>query len=87
MIRSAVAYADELNLYSDEELIKFAQAEIATAGRAIDLSVYLHWDKWPDDPRGELARWEALGARRALVCVGFQPDMPGRVAELAEISQ
>ena len=87
MIRSAVAYADELNLYSDPELFAFAQAEIAKAGRAINCSVYLHWDKWPDDPRGELARWEALGASRALVCVGFLPDMPGRVAELAEASQ
>src|SRR3954465_15524620 len=87
MIRSAVAYADELNLYSDPELFAFAQAEIAKAGRAIDCSVYLHWDKWPDDPRGELARWEALGASRALVCVGFLPGMPAGVAKLAEISQ
>ena len=54
--------------------------------RAIDLSVYLHWDKWPDDPHGELSRWHDLGASRALVCVGFQPDMPGRVTELATIA-
>jgi alkanesulfonate monooxygenase SsuD/methylene tetrahydromethanopterin reductase-like flavin-dependent oxidoreductase (luciferase family) len=87
MIRSAVAYADELNLYSNADLFPYAQAEIATSGRAIDLSVYLHWDKWPDDPRGELARWEAIGASRALVCVGFLPDMPGKVAELVEVSQ
>ena len=87
MIRSAVAYADELNLYSDPDLFTFAQAEIAQAGRAIDSSVYLHWDKWPDDPRGELARWEALGASRALVCVGFLPDMPGKVAALVEAAR
>jgi alkanesulfonate monooxygenase SsuD/methylene tetrahydromethanopterin reductase-like flavin-dependent oxidoreductase (luciferase family) len=86
MIRSAAAYADELNLYSDPDLFSFAKAEIAQSGRAIDLSVYLHWDKWPDDPRGELARWEELGASRALVCVGFQPDMPGRVAELVSLA-
>jgi alkanesulfonate monooxygenase SsuD/methylene tetrahydromethanopterin reductase-like flavin-dependent oxidoreductase (luciferase family) len=87
MIRSAVAYADELNLYSDPDLFTFAQAEIAKTGRTIDCSVYLHWDKWPDDPRGELARWEALGASRALVCVGFLPDMPGRVAELVDAAR
>jgi alkanesulfonate monooxygenase SsuD/methylene tetrahydromethanopterin reductase-like flavin-dependent oxidoreductase (luciferase family) len=85
MIRSAVRYADELNLYSEEELVKFAQAEIAQAGRTIDLSVYLHWDRWPDDPRGELDRWEQQGVGRALVCVGFQPDMRDRVAELAKV--
>src|SRR6266545_6121985 len=85
MIRSAVAYADELNLYSEEELVRFAQAEIAQAGRPIDLSVYLHWDRWPDDPRGELARWEQRGVGRALVCVGFLPDMRDGVAELAKV--
>src|SRR5262245_5107048 len=87
MVRSAVAYADELNLYSDAELVKFAKAEIAKSGRPIDLSVYLHWDTWPEDPRGELARWEEHGASRALICVGFQPDMPARVAELAMASK
>src|ERR1044071_9590820 len=61
MIRSAVAYADELNLYSEPDPFAFAQAEVAKAGRAIDCSVYLHWDKWPYDPRGELARWQELG--------------------------
>src|SRR5206468_12775998 len=55
MIRSAVAYADELNIYSKPELLSFARQEIAAAGRPVDISVYLHWDKWPDDPRGELA--------------------------------
>jgi alkanesulfonate monooxygenase SsuD/methylene tetrahydromethanopterin reductase-like flavin-dependent oxidoreductase (luciferase family) len=84
MIRSAVAYADELNLYGDAEVFAFAQAEIARSGRSIDLSVYLHWEAWPTDPRAELAGWEERGASRALVCVGFQPDMAARVAELAE---
>jgi alkanesulfonate monooxygenase SsuD/methylene tetrahydromethanopterin reductase-like flavin-dependent oxidoreductase (luciferase family) len=87
MIRSAVAYADELNLYSDAELVKFAQAEVAQSGRPIDLSVYLHWEQWPADPRGELAKWEQQGIGRALVCVGFLPDMAARVAELAGMVQ
>jgi alkanesulfonate monooxygenase SsuD/methylene tetrahydromethanopterin reductase-like flavin-dependent oxidoreductase (luciferase family) len=87
MIRSGVAYADELNLYSDEALVKFAQAEIAQSGRMVELSVYLHWEKWPDDPQGELAKWRKLGIGRALVCVGFLPDMAARVAELADASR
>jgi alkanesulfonate monooxygenase SsuD/methylene tetrahydromethanopterin reductase-like flavin-dependent oxidoreductase (luciferase family) len=85
MIRSAVAYADELNLYADTSLVMFAQAEIARSGRSVDLSLYLHWDIWPDDPVGELAKWADLGVGRALVCVGFLPDMPQRVADLAEL--
>src|SRR6266540_2149816 len=78
MIRSAVAYADELNLYSEEELVKFARAEVAQSGRPIDLSVAITWEQWPDDVRGALAKWENLGISRTFVTMGFYPDMVQR---------
>jgi alkanesulfonate monooxygenase SsuD/methylene tetrahydromethanopterin reductase-like flavin-dependent oxidoreductase (luciferase family) len=87
MIRSAVAYADELNLYGDEELVKFARVEIAKSGRAIDLSVAITWEQWPDDVRSALAKWEDLGISRTFVTMGFYPDMIQRVAELADVSK
>ena len=87
MIRSAVAYADELNLYGDEELVKFARAEVAQSGRPIDLSVAITWEQWPDDVRGALAKWENLGIGRTFVTMGFYPDMVQRVAALAAASQ
>src|SRR6476469_2223096 len=67
MIRSAVAYADELNLYGNEKLVKFAQAQVAKSGRPIDLSVAITWEQWPDDVRGALAKWQDLGISRTFV--------------------
>ncbi len=83
LIRSAVAYADELNVYADEELLRYARAEIERSGRAVDLSVFLHWNEWPADLRGELGRWAALGVSRSFVNIGYDADLAGRVAELA----
>jgi alkanesulfonate monooxygenase SsuD/methylene tetrahydromethanopterin reductase-like flavin-dependent oxidoreductase (luciferase family) len=83
MIRSAAAYADELNLYADPALIDYAREEIARAGRQVDLSVFLHWDAWPSDLRGELAKWDALGVARGFVNIGYGADLSARVAELA----
>jgi len=84
MIRSAVAYADELNLYSDPALIDAAREELERAGRSIPISVFLHWEAWPDDLRGELARWEERGVARAFVNIGYDADLSERVGQLAE---
>ena len=83
MIRSAVTYADELNLYADEALLGYAREEIERSGRSVDLSVFLHWDSWPKDLREELARWDALGAVRGFVNIGYDADLVERVADLA----
>jgi alkanesulfonate monooxygenase SsuD/methylene tetrahydromethanopterin reductase-like flavin-dependent oxidoreductase (luciferase family) len=85
MIRSAVAYADELNLYSDPALLSYAREEIARSGRAIDLSVFLHWNTWPEDLKGELAQWEEQGAARVFVNIGYDADLSQRVGELAAV--
>lgn len=85
LIRRAVAYADELNLYSDPELIAYAKEVIADSGRAVDLSIFLHPQTWPDNLRDELARWAALGVGRAAVNIGYDMNLSQRVAELAEI--
>jgi alkanesulfonate monooxygenase SsuD/methylene tetrahydromethanopterin reductase-like flavin-dependent oxidoreductase (luciferase family) len=84
LIRSASAYADELNLYSDPDLFTFAREQIVAAGRAVDLSVFLHWNEWPADLKGELARWQDRGAYRAFVNIGYDSDLSRRVGELAE---
>lgn len=62
LIRSAVEYADEINVYADEQLFLFARQEIAAAQRSIALSVFI-WD-WPSDVSVTLRRWEQLGAER-----------------------
>lgn len=86
MIRSAITYADELNVYADEDVLRYAREQIAASGRAVELSVYrpIERDQWPSDLRGELQRWEQLDVSRLFVNIGFDADLVQRVAELAE---
>ena len=84
MLGRALAYADEVNVYADTDLVHDAVAAAASAGRPVDVSVFLGWefDKWPADPHGELERWSEVGATRALVNVGGD-GMPDRIRTLA----
>ncbi len=65
LISSAVEYADEINVYADDELIRFARQQIETAGRPVALSIYV-WD-WPEWIEERLAAWERLGVERAFL--------------------
>ncbi len=65
LIHSAVEYADEINVYASDELVRFARQEIEASGRAIGLSVFV-WD-WPDDIAASLATWEQLGVERTFL--------------------
>jgi alkanesulfonate monooxygenase SsuD/methylene tetrahydromethanopterin reductase-like flavin-dependent oxidoreductase (luciferase family) len=82
----AVGYADELNVYASDEMVTAARDAIAASGRPVGLSTYLHLepDAWPDDLVGSLARWRDAGVERAMVAVGFDGDVVGRVGRLAE---
>lgn len=65
LIRSAVAYADEINVYADDELIRFARQEIEASSRVITLSAFV-WD-WLEDIAGKLVAWEKLGVERTFI--------------------
>lgn len=65
LVRSAVRYADEVNVYADDELVRFARSEIDLTGRDVTLSVYV-WD-WPDDLRARLRTWAASGVERVFL--------------------
>jgi hypothetical protein len=65
LIRSAVAYADEINVYADDELIRFARQEIEASSRAVTLSAFV-WD-WLKDIAGKLVAWEKLGVERPFI--------------------
>ena len=65
LIRSAIEYADEINVYADEGIIRFARQEIAASHRDVSLSVYV-WD-WPGDIAGKLSAWEQLGVERTFL--------------------
>ena len=83
---SAVAYADEINVYADEAMIALIQDGIRQSGRNVGLSVFLswEWDKWPPDPRAELERWQNLGVERFFVSLGGA-DMDRRLEQLAPL--
>lgn len=76
LLRDAVTYADEINVYADDELIGRARDAISAAGRQVALSVFV-WD-WPDDLAGSLARWERLGAERVFLTFWHPFDMLDR---------
>ena len=65
LLRSAIEYADELNVYADEDLIREAQREIETSGRKIALSVFV-WE-WREDIEDRLKAWEQAGVERTFV--------------------
>ena len=65
LIRSAVEYADEINVYAEDDIIRFARQEINAANRVVSLSVYV-WD-WPEDISTKLALWEQLGVERVFL--------------------
>lgn len=67
LIQSAVTYADEINVYADDEIVGFAATQIAKAQRAVSLSVYV-WD-WPDNIKARLAAWEAMGVERTFLTI------------------
>jgi alkanesulfonate monooxygenase SsuD/methylene tetrahydromethanopterin reductase-like flavin-dependent oxidoreductase (luciferase family) len=65
LIRSAVEYADEINVYADDDLIHFARQEIEASHRTTALSAFV-WD-WPEDIATKLVLWEQLGVERTFL--------------------
>lgn len=84
VLRSAIDYADEVNVYTG--VFDEALALAAAAGRRLDVSLFFNWGwaDWPEDPIAELARWRDRGAERIFVSLGG-PDMPDRLRRLAPL--
>ena len=80
LIRSAVEYADEINVYADDELVRFARQQIETSRRTVSLSVYV-WD-WPEDIAAALKRWEQLGVERTFLTFWHPFDTLVRATDL-----
>jgi hypothetical protein len=80
LIRSAVTYADEINVYADEELIRFARQEIGASGRSVALSAFV-WD-WLEDVAAKLPVWEQLGADRTILTFWYPFEKLTQIAEL-----
>jgi alkanesulfonate monooxygenase SsuD/methylene tetrahydromethanopterin reductase-like flavin-dependent oxidoreductase (luciferase family) len=85
VIDSAVAYADEINVYSRETVAAYAREAIAASGRDVSLSVFADRPEGqiPPDLPGELGRWRELGASRYFLTLGFADDLEDGVRRLA----
>jgi alkanesulfonate monooxygenase SsuD/methylene tetrahydromethanopterin reductase-like flavin-dependent oxidoreductase (luciferase family) len=67
LISSAVEYADEINVYSNDDIIRFAKQAIEASHRSVRLSVYASWDLPEEDIAEKLAAWEQLGVGRTFL--------------------
>jgi alkanesulfonate monooxygenase SsuD/methylene tetrahydromethanopterin reductase-like flavin-dependent oxidoreductase (luciferase family) len=67
LLRDAVQYADELNVYCEDDFIQLAKREIEASGRDVTLST-LVWG-WRDDIADKLLAWEKMGVERTIVTV------------------
>jgi alkanesulfonate monooxygenase SsuD/methylene tetrahydromethanopterin reductase-like flavin-dependent oxidoreductase (luciferase family) len=65
LLRSAVEYADEVNVYADEEMIRDARKAIEDSGKNVGLSAFI-WE-WQDDIERKLKEWKQLGVERTFV--------------------
>jgi alkanesulfonate monooxygenase SsuD/methylene tetrahydromethanopterin reductase-like flavin-dependent oxidoreductase (luciferase family) len=65
LLHSAVEYADELNVYADDALIREAQREVEASGRKVSVSTCV-WE-WREDIEEKLKEWEQLGIERTFV--------------------
>jgi alkanesulfonate monooxygenase SsuD/methylene tetrahydromethanopterin reductase-like flavin-dependent oxidoreductase (luciferase family) len=84
LAESAVVYADELNIYGDEDVLKRVTDLVNASGRTVDVSVFFswEWEKWPADPVAEISRWRDLGIERVFVSLGSN-DMLQRMEQIA----
>jgi alkanesulfonate monooxygenase SsuD/methylene tetrahydromethanopterin reductase-like flavin-dependent oxidoreductase (luciferase family) len=86
LVRQAVRYADEINVYARESIVDFAREQIAASDREIALSVFPDRpdDHLPTDMPEQLARWREKGASRCLLTLGWGDDLDEGVRLLAE---
>jgi len=86
MVESAVLYADELNVYGEMEIARYAQERIAASGRPVALSVFASRPGEPptdEELVEEMTRWRDLGASRYIMTYGWADDIVQGVEALA----
>jgi alkanesulfonate monooxygenase SsuD/methylene tetrahydromethanopterin reductase-like flavin-dependent oxidoreductase (luciferase family) len=88
VLRRAVLFADEVNVYDDPELIAEARTIADDAPRPVGLSAFLSWerDRWPADPERVLQALAEARVERAFVTIAA-PNMTDRVERLGAMAQ
>lgn len=80
LLRDAVQYADEINVYSDDEFIRQARQAIEECGRDVALSTFVWGTR--EDLAEKLPEWEAMGVARTFVTVWKLHEQLKQLAQL-----
>jgi alkanesulfonate monooxygenase SsuD/methylene tetrahydromethanopterin reductase-like flavin-dependent oxidoreductase (luciferase family) len=80
LLHSALDYADEVNIYSDERLMREAHKLIIASAKPVTLSTFV-WD-WRDDLEDKLKEWEQLGVEHCIVTFWEPFDKLEQIAKL-----
>ncbi len=80
LLRDAVTYADEINVYSDDEFIQLARQEIAASQRDVALSTFT-WG-WREDLAEKLPAWQAMGVERTFVTIWKPQEQLAALAKM-----
>jgi alkanesulfonate monooxygenase SsuD/methylene tetrahydromethanopterin reductase-like flavin-dependent oxidoreductase (luciferase family) len=85
LIRQAVHYADEINVYGREDVVHFAHETIGQSGRKVALSVFADRPEGqiPPDLAADISRWQAWGVSRYFLTLGFDDNMEAGIRLLA----
>ena len=88
ILRRAVLFADEVNVYDDPELIAEARTIADDAPRPVGLSAFLSWerDRWPAEPERVLQALAEARVERAFVTIAA-PNMTDRVERLGAMAR
>jgi hypothetical protein len=80
LLHDAVTYADEINVYSDDEFIQLAQREIVVSQRNVIVSTFT-WG-WREDLAEKLPVWEAIGVERVFVTIWKPQEQLAQLAKM-----
>lgn len=87
VIDATLDVADDLNVYGEEEIVRYALERAASADRPVAVSVFAHRPDEPptvDDLVVEITRWRALGVSRYIMTYGWADTLVPEIEHLAE---
>jgi alkanesulfonate monooxygenase SsuD/methylene tetrahydromethanopterin reductase-like flavin-dependent oxidoreductase (luciferase family) len=86
LIDNAVEFADDINVYGKEDVVRYAAKRIAESARNVSLSIFAVREGEPpgvDALATEIATWRETGASRFIMTYGWADTLETEVRHLA----